>query len=191
VAVTGDNLASVESTPDVLLDGFVRRVLAQLGLHLRQPGQHFLVCETVQWSGETIQSGTVRKEGIGERRADELAGVGGDVAPFVVAVDGDVEAEKLNEGRLIGEAKERCKVIGVVLGRVDCWQLARTKDVAVDASSDVWQLRDPSDRSGRYLTSSRSTLTSPLNPRRWVPSSPSWEYRPDTPWRTPNRGSRR
>lgn len=105
VAITRDNLASVESTPDVLLDGIVRRVLAQLGLHLRQPGQHFLVCETVQWSGETIQSGAVRKEGIRERRSDELAGVGGDVSPFVVTVDGDVEAEKLNECWLIGEAK--------------------------------------------------------------------------------------
>jgi len=138
VTVTGDNLASVESTPDVLLDGIIRRVLAQLGLHLRQPDQYFLVCKTVQRSGEAIQGGAVRKEGVRERRSDELAGVGGDVAPFVVTVDGDVEAEKVNEGWLIREAKERCKVIGVVLGRVDCWQLARTKDVAVDTPSDVW-----------------------------------------------------
>lgn len=138
MAVTGDNLAAVESAPDVLLDGIVRRVLAQLGLHLRQPGQHFLVCEAMQRSGETIQGGTIRKEGIRECGSDELASVGGDVAPFVVTVDGDVEAEKLHEGWLIREAKERCKVIGVVLGRIDCWQLARTKDVAVDASSDVW-----------------------------------------------------
>ena len=70
--------------------------------------------------------------------------MGGDVSPFVVTVDGDVEAEKLNECWLIGEAKERCKVVGVVFGRVNCWQLARTKDVAVDASGDVWQLGDPS-----------------------------------------------
>ena len=143
MAITRDNLAGVESTPDVLLDGIVCRVLAQLGLHLRQPGQHFLICETVQWPGEAIQSGAVRKEGIRERRSDELAGVGGDVPPFVVTVDGDVETEKLNECWLIGEAKERCKVIGVVPVRVDYRQLARTKYVAVDTSSDVWQLSDP------------------------------------------------
>jgi len=144
VAITRDDLAGVESTPDVLLDSCVRRVFAQLGLHLRQPDQHFLIRETVQGPGETIQSGTVREEGIRERRADELAGVGGDVASFMVAVDGDIEAEELHEGWLVGKAKERCKVIRVVLGRVDRWQLARAKDVAVDAPSDVWQLRDPS-----------------------------------------------
>lgn len=188
VAITRDNLAGVESTPDVLLDGIVRRVLAQLGLHLRQPDQHFLVCETVQWSGEAIQSGAVRKEGIRERRSDEFAGVGGDVPPFVITVDGDVETEKLDEFWLIGEAKERCKVIGVVPVRVDYWQLARTKDVAVDTSSDVWQLGDPGRRSARYSIGSRSALTSPLHLQRWVPSSPSWKYRPGTPWRRPNRG---
>ena len=69
--------------------------------------------------------------------------MGRDVASFVITVDGDVEAEKLDKGRLIGEAKEGCKVIGVVLGRVDCWQFARTKDIAVDTPGDVWQLGDP------------------------------------------------
>jgi len=32
--------------------------------------------------------------------------MGGDVPSFMVTVDGDVEAEKLNERRLISEAKE-------------------------------------------------------------------------------------
>ena len=143
VAVTWDDLAAFESTPDVLLDGFIRGVLAQLRLHLRQPDQHFLVRETVQRPSETIQGGTVRKEWIRERRADELAGVGRDVTSFMITVDSDVEAEKLDEGWLLGKTKEGRKVIGVVLGRVDCWQLSRTKDVAVDAPGDVWQLGDP------------------------------------------------
>jgi hypothetical protein len=191
VAITRDNLAGVEGTPDVLLDGVVGGVLAQLGLHLRQPDQHFLVRKAVQRPGEAIQRGTVREERIRECRADELAGVRGDVASLVVAVDGDVEAEELDKGGFIGEAKERREVVGVVLGRVDCGQLARAKDVAVDASRNVGQLGDPRGRSARHSTNARAMLTGPSHPRKWGPSSPSWKYPPGTPWRTPNRGSRR
>lgn len=67
MAVTWDDLAGFESIPDVLLDGFICGVLAQLRLHLRQPDQHFLVRETMQRPSEAIQSGTVRKEWVRER----------------------------------------------------------------------------------------------------------------------------
>ena len=46
VTVTGNDLTTLEGRPDVLLDGLVRCVLADLRLHTAQPDEHFLVGET-------------------------------------------------------------------------------------------------------------------------------------------------
>ena len=67
----------------------------------------------------------------------------GDIATFVVAVDGDVETEKLNELFLLGESKEIGKVPGVILLSVNRWELSSTVDIAVDAASNVRELGDP------------------------------------------------
>lgn len=86
VAVAGHDLAALERRPDVLPDRLVRWVGADLGLHLAQPEEYLLVCEAVERAGEAVQRRAEREEGVGERRADELAGVRGDVATLVVAV---------------------------------------------------------------------------------------------------------
>jgi hypothetical protein len=46
VTVTRDDLTTVESLPDELLDGLVRSVLADLGLHARDPVEDLLVSKT-------------------------------------------------------------------------------------------------------------------------------------------------
>lgn len=44
VTVSGNNLASVESGPQVVLDGLVTEVVTNGSLHLCEPVKHFLVC---------------------------------------------------------------------------------------------------------------------------------------------------
>lgn len=85
MAVAGHDLATLEGRPDVLADGLVRGVGANLGLHLAQPKEHLLVCKTMERAGETVQGGAKREEGVREGGADKLAGVRGDIATFVVA----------------------------------------------------------------------------------------------------------
>ena len=84
MAIARNDLATFEGRPDVLLHGVVGRVLAELGLHLAQPEEDLLVGEAVERAGETVQGSTEGEEGVGEGRADELAGVGGDIATLVV-----------------------------------------------------------------------------------------------------------
>ena len=143
VAVTGNDLAGLEGAPDVLTDSLIGGVLADLGLHLLQPDEDLLVGKTVERTSETVEGGGIGKEGVGEGGADELAGVGRDVATFVVRVDGDVETHELNEGLVVTEAEEGGQVGGVVLVEVNGGDLALAKDIAVDATGNVRELGDP------------------------------------------------
>ena len=146
VAVTRDDLATLKGRPDVLLDGLVGGRVANLGLHLPEPDEDLLVGKTVERTSETVESGGVGEEGVGERRADELAGVGRDVSTLVVGVDSDVETEELNEGRVFAEAEESGQVGGVVLIEVDGGELALAVDIAVDTTGDVRELGNPSGK---------------------------------------------
>ena len=95
VTVTRDDLASLQGAPDVLLDSLVGGVFANLGLHLPQPDENLLVGETMERTGQTVESGSVGKERIGESRADQLASVGRDVATFVVT---GTRLERMDDG---------------------------------------------------------------------------------------------
>ena len=46
MSVAGNDLAGVQSRPNVLLDSLVRRLLANLTDHLLQPEEHFLISQT-------------------------------------------------------------------------------------------------------------------------------------------------
>ncbi len=96
----------------------------------------------MQRSGETVQRGTERKERIGESRADEFSGVGRDVTAFVIRVDGDVEAKKLNKGLPVAETEEIGEIVGVILGRVDGGEFATSEDIAVNTTGNVGELGD-------------------------------------------------
>ena len=58
-------------------------------------------------------------------------------------MDGDIQAHEVNEGLIITEAKQRCKIVGVIFGRVDGRELSLTEDVTVDSSCDIGELGDP------------------------------------------------
>jgi hypothetical protein len=59
VAVTRDDLTTLEGRPDVFLDGLVGGRIADLGLHLPEPDEDLLVGETVEGTSKTVESGTV------------------------------------------------------------------------------------------------------------------------------------
>ena len=63
-------------------------------------------------------------------------------------VDGDVETEKLDELFLYSETKNVGQVPGVVLGGIDSGDFALTINVAVDTTSNVGELGNPTQRWG-------------------------------------------
>lgn len=96
-------------------------MFADGGLHLEDPAEDFLGGEAVEGSGQAEEAGRVGEEGVGEGGADEVGGVGGDVAAFVVAVEGEVEAEEVLEAGVGGTAfvEEGGEVVAPVLVLVD------------------------------------------------------------------------
>ena len=95
---TWDDATALEGVPDEgaeLLVGDLdgAQVLDQLG----EPDQDFLVGEAVKWAGETVQSGGEGEVWVGEGGADQVGGVGRDVATLVVRVNGHVQTHQLDE----------------------------------------------------------------------------------------------
>ena len=105
VAETRHNAAAGEGVLGELsnlLDGGVAGT--EFLLCVAQPAETLLVGEAVQWSGETVDARGVGKERIGEGGADEMGGVGGDVATFVVGVEHQVETSHFEEIGILGNA---------------------------------------------------------------------------------------
>lgn len=84
MAITRDDLAGLESGPDIILDFLIRRFLANLGLHLAKPDKNLLVGKTVKRASKTVESGTISEEGIGESGTDKFAGVSGDITTLMI-----------------------------------------------------------------------------------------------------------
>ena len=58
-------------------------------------------------------------------------------------MDSNVESKQLDEGIVLAEAEKSCQVPRIILVGVDGRKLATAIDVAVDATSDAWQLGNP------------------------------------------------
>ena len=58
-------------------------------------------------------------------------------------MDGDIQTHEFNKGLVVAKAEQRGKIVGVVFGRVDGRELAFTKDVGVNPSSNIWELGNP------------------------------------------------
>ena len=84
MSITGNDLTAFQGRPHVLTNGFIRRIFADVALHLTEPNKDFLVCKAVKRTGKTVQGGAKRQEGIRESRSNEFSGVGRDVSSFVV-----------------------------------------------------------------------------------------------------------
>jgi hypothetical protein len=136
VAVTGNDLASLEGGPEVVLDGLVAEVVANSLLHLLEPDEDLLVGETVERTGKTVETSGQGEVGGGESGTDQVGGVGGNVTTLVVSVDGQVQTHQLNEVGVVGEAELVGQVVGVVLVLLDRGDLAVLVDVAEDLGGD-------------------------------------------------------
>ena len=129
VTVAGDDSTALERVPDevseLLIGDFVRAEisdelkrqnkhrLVRSECYLSEPDEDFLVGKTVERSSQTVQSGGEGKVRVRKSRANQVGGVGRDVATFVVAledryeksqlsycylrVDGEVKSHELNE----------------------------------------------------------------------------------------------
>jgi hypothetical protein len=142
VAVAGNDTTGVEGIPEILGDGLVAEVITNNLLHLGEPVEHLLVGQAVQRAGETVEASGEREKGRAESAANQVGGVGADVAALVVGVDGEVEAEELNEVLVVAESKLVGEVEGVILVLLDRSNLAALEDVLVDAGSDGRELGD-------------------------------------------------
>lgn len=142
MAVTGHDTARVEGRPQVVSNGLVAQVVADRLLHFDEPVQHLLVGQAVQRTGQTLKTSRDGQEGRAESRADQVGGVSGDVATFVVGVNGQVETQQLNEVGVLAEAQLVGEVERVVLVLLDGGDLASLEDILVDACSDSGQFRN-------------------------------------------------
>lgn len=140
VAVTGNDTAGLEGVPKVLGDVLVGKVRADGLLHLGEPVEDLLVGKTVERAGKTVKAGGKGEVGGAESGANQVGGVGRDVATLVVSVDGQVETHELNEVLVLSEAELVGEVEGVILVLLGGGDLAVGVDVAVDAGGNVGEL---------------------------------------------------
>ena len=142
VTVSGDNLAGVEGGPQVVLDGLVTQVVANRGLHLREPVQNLLVGQSVERTSQSVETSSEGEHGGAQGATNKVGSVSADVTTLVVGVDGQVQTHQLNEVAVAAEAKLVGQVEGVVLVLLDRSNLAVLEDITVDLGSDGGQLGD-------------------------------------------------
>ena len=58
-------------------------------------------------------------------------------------MNGNVKAKELDESRVVAKAKKSGQIMRVVFAGIDAGQLSFCKDIAVDATGNVWELGDP------------------------------------------------
>lgn len=114
MAVARNDLAALERVPDEVFELVVAGVVADLAPELLQPDEDFLVGQSVEGSGEAVESGGEGEVRVGKGGSDEVGRVGGDVASFVVGVDGQVESQELDELGVV-VAQLQGEVVGPVL----------------------------------------------------------------------------
>lgn len=96
--------------------------------------------QAVQGTSQAVKTGRQGEHGGAQGAADQVGGVGADVATLVVSVDGQVQTHQLNEVAVAAEAELVGQVEGVILVLLDGGNLAILEDVAVDAGGNVGQL---------------------------------------------------
>lgn len=141
MTVAGNNTASLESVPQVLLDLLVGDVRTDLLTHAEDPLEHLLVSTAMERTGKTVETSSNGQVGGGEGGADQVGGVGRNVATLVVRVDGKVQTHQLSElGVVDAELLDEVgTVVEVGVGLSDNTIL---EDIAVDAGSNRGQLGD-------------------------------------------------
>lgn len=146
VAVTWNDLATVEGGPEELLDrGVVDGALERI-LHLEDEAEDFLGGETVERSSKTLETGRVGEERIGEGGSNEMCGVGRDIASLMITMEGEVETEEISESLILWLAEHDGEVLGPIEVAVDGWESTTwAVGLVVDLSGDSWELGEEGD----------------------------------------------
>lgn len=140
MAISRDDLAGLESGPQVVGNGLVAEIIANGSFHLSEPVQYFLVGKAVERTSETIETSSKREHRRAEGASYQVSGVGTDVAALVVSVDGEVQSHQLNEVLVLTKAKLIGKVETVVLVLLDRSDLSAFEDILVDSCGDGGEL---------------------------------------------------
>jgi len=143
VTVARDDSTTLERVPDEFSELFVGNFVgAKVSDELSEPNKDFLVGKTVKRSSQTVQSGGERKVRVRESRADQVRGVGRDVATFVIGVDGEVKSHELDELGII-ESDHVAVVGGPVKARVSGGKVTvLAVEVVEDLSGDGRKVGD-------------------------------------------------
>jgi len=138
MTISRNDSATLENAPDEVLDLFLSGIVSDLLLHVEDESENLLISETVEGTGQASETGRVSKERIGESRANQVDGVGRDIASLVVGykctevmsirtnasglniltVDSVVETDDLDEASLVTETNLVGEVPGEILGLV-------------------------------------------------------------------------
>lgn len=140
MAISGYNLASFERGPEVISDGLIAEIIANGSLHLLKPEKYLLVGETVQGTGEAVETSRKREHGRAESASNQVSSVGTDVPTLVVSVDGEVKSQQLNEVLVASKAQLVGKVETVVLVLLDWSDLAALENVLVNSGGNRREL---------------------------------------------------
>lgn len=142
MAVSWDNLARLESRPEVIGNSLVAKIVANGSLHLSEPVQDLLVSKTVERTSKTVETSSEREHGRAESGANQVGGVSADVSTLVVSVDGEVKSHQFNEVLVLAETKLVGEIERVVLVLLNWSNLSSLEDILVDSGSNCWKLGD-------------------------------------------------
>lgn len=147
VAVTGDDSAGLEDGPQVLGQVLVGVALGDVLLHVEDESQDLLGGETVERTGETLQTSRVGQVRVGQSRANQMGGVSRDVSSLVVTVESEVESQEVDEAGLLALAHHGGVVVRPISVEIN---LARERSstevrVLVDLGGDLGQLGNEVD----------------------------------------------
>ena len=101
MTVAGNDLSGVKRVPDLFLQLFVIGYTSESFQSAENELEAFLVCQTVQWTGQPVQPCRDGVVEIRQCRIDDVAGEGTDVSTLMIAVDGKVETDHIGEDRII------------------------------------------------------------------------------------------
>mmetsp|Transcript_16815 Transcript_16815/g.28950 ORF Transcript_16815/g.28950 Transcript_16815/m.28950 type:complete len:428 (+) Transcript_16815:215-1498(+) len=137
VSVARNDLFGIERLPREFGNGVGIHLLAlllELGLQRLDPLEDLLVGESVEGSGEGVESGGVGEVGIREGGSDKVGGVRGGISSLVIGVDAEVESHEFVEAGIVvsKHAAEVARIIkGLILGHNTV-----EVDIAVDGSGN-------------------------------------------------------
>src|SRR5699024_10293345 len=97
VAVARNDTSRLQGAPEVVTDVVVGELGADLILHGQDPAEDLLGGKAVQRAGQTQQTGAVAEVRVAESAANQVGGVGRDIATLVVTVQSKVQSQQVVE----------------------------------------------------------------------------------------------